>query len=57
LFVQPITPENFWELNRDLEDALNLPVDLYTDTDEKAFIAKIITRGKVIYDASADDSE
>jgi len=57
LFVNPLSAENFWKLSRDLEDALNLSVDLYSDSDDSTFVQKIITRGVVIYDISKDGSE
>ena len=51
LYVEPMDAERFWDFRRELEDTLDMPVDLYTDTDDAIFISKIIARGMVIYDA------
>jgi len=51
LFVHPLTADSFWEFRREIEDALEMPVDLYTDSDDPVFIQKVIARGEVIYDS------
>ncbi len=49
LFVRPLKGDNYWDFIRELEDALDLPVDVYTDTDDEIFVKKILERGEVIY--------
>ena len=50
LFVQYLANERFFDFKRELEDALNIPVDLHTDKDDSSFIKKIMSRGEVIYE-------
>ena len=50
LFVRPLKGDNYWDFKRELEDALDLPVDVYTDTDDEIFVKKILERGEVIYE-------
>jgi len=51
LLVQPVSNEHYWGLRRDLEDALGVPLDLYTDRDDPEFVKKIVARGEVVYEA------
>lgn len=39
----------YWDLKRDLEQALGRPLDLFIEGDDPSLIAKIMTRGKPIY--------
>ena len=50
LFVRPLPGDNYWDFIRELEDTLELPVDVYTDTDDEVFVKKILERGEVIYE-------
>jgi len=50
IFVRYLSNDKFWEFRRDLEEAVGLPIDLYTDKDEKVFVRKILSRGEVIYE-------
>ena len=34
LFVRLLHGDNYWDFIRELEDTLELPVDVYTDTDD-----------------------
>ncbi|MEW6487382.1 MAG: nucleotidyltransferase domain-containing protein [Thermodesulfobacteriota bacterium] len=51
LFVTPLDSETYWELRRELEEALGAPVDLYTEGDDPTFTRKVLTRGIVVYAA------
>lgn len=51
LLVMPLAATQYWEFRRALEEALKLPVDIYTQDDESQFVAKVLARGEVIYDA------
>ena len=39
----------YWDLRRDLEQALGRPLDLFTQDDDPVLVAKIIARGELIY--------
>ncbi|MEA3277594.1 MAG: nucleotidyltransferase domain-containing protein [Pseudomonadota bacterium] len=41
---------DYWRLRRELEAALDHPVDLYTQDDEPEFVRKIMERGDLIYE-------
>jgi len=49
LYVEPLASKNYWNLKRELEEVVDFPIDLYTDSDDPIFIGKIISRGEVIY--------
>lgn len=51
ILVFPLSGEKYWHLRHDLEKALEIPIDLYTDTDDALFVKKIISRGSLIYEA------
>lgn len=51
LFVTPLASESYWEFRRELEEALGVPVDLYTEGDDPSFTRKVLTRGVVVYAA------
>ncbi len=50
LYIEKLTGEDFYRLKRLLEDKLNIDVDIYTQTDDQAFINKVIERGEVLYE-------
>ena len=49
LLVLGVGPAAYWDLRHDLEQALGRPLDLFTQTDDPAFVAKIMARGQAIY--------
>ncbi len=49
LLVLGVGAAAYWDLRRDLEQALERPLDLFTQDDDPVFVAKIIARGQVIY--------
>lgn len=49
LLVLGVCAAAYWNLRRDLEQALGRPLDLFTQDDDPVFVAKIIARGQVIY--------
>jgi uncharacterized protein len=53
LVVLGIGPAAYWELRRELEEALDRPLDLHTQDDDPIFIAKAIARGECIYGQDA----
>lgn len=50
IFVRYLSNEKYYDFKRELEDAVETPIDLYTDKDDTLFVEKIITRGEVIYE-------
>ena len=49
LFVSPLSSENYWQFRFELEELIQLPIDLYTNDDDRVFVKKIIERGVKIY--------
>ena len=50
LYVERLSNGDFWAFSRELEEAINIPIDIYTDTDDIVLINKVIDRGEVIYE-------
>ncbi len=50
LFVSPLPADNYWNFIRELGDTVDLPVDVYTDTDGEVFVKKILERGEVVHE-------
>ncbi len=50
ILVKDLSNKKYWEFRRELEEALDIPVDLYTDKDESGFVNKILSRGVTIYE-------
>ena len=49
LYVSILPNDLYWEFRHELEEAVQLPIDLYTDSDNRGFVDKIIERGEKIY--------
>jgi predicted nucleotidyltransferase len=49
LYVSGLAEDQYWNFRHDLEEAVELPIDLYTDGDDPGFIEKIIARGEKVY--------
>lgn len=50
LLVMPLAAEQYWSFRHDLEEALEVSVDLYTEDDDRDFVRKILERGETIYE-------
>jgi predicted nucleotidyltransferase len=50
LLVLGVGAAAYWDLRHALELALGRPLDLFTQDDDPVFVAKVMTRGQVIYD-------
>jgi predicted nucleotidyltransferase len=50
ILAMPLKNSLFWEFRYELEEAVNLPIDLYTDLDDPILVEKIISRGETIYE-------
>ncbi len=51
LLVIPLGPAEYWPFRHDLEQALGMPVDIYTERDDPTFVEKILERGETVYAA------
>ena len=49
LLVDPLPADLFWACWRKLEEVLEYPVDLHTESDDKILAQKIRQRGELIY--------
>ena len=49
LYVYPLEAKQYWSFRHELEEAMQLPIDLYTDSDDPVFVQKIVKRGVKIY--------
>lgn len=50
ILVDPLSAEQFFRFQCQLEERLNLTVDLHTMNEDRKFIEKIIKRGEVVYE-------
>ena len=50
LYVEPLSPDRYWQFRHELEEAIGVPLDLHTTGDDPVFIRKIIERGRLIYE-------
>jgi predicted nucleotidyltransferase len=49
LYVSALSADKYWKFRQELEEAVQLPIDLYTDTDDNTFVKKIMERGEKVY--------
>jgi len=49
LFVPSLPNDQYWQFRHELEEAVQLPIDLYTESDDPVFVRKIKERGEKIY--------
>ena len=49
LYVSGLPDACYWDFRHDIEEAVQLPIDLYTEGDDPGFIKKIKARGEKIY--------
>lgn len=50
LLVLGTDPTDYWSLRRELEAALERPLDLYTEVDDPIFTARVRESGRIIYE-------
>jgi predicted nucleotidyltransferase len=50
ILVLPLPNDQYWQCRHELEQAVNYPIDLYTQDDDQKFVSKILARGEVIYE-------
>lgn len=50
ILVMPLSAGQFWAFRHELEEALDFPVDLYTESDDHEFVEKILERGETVYE-------
>ena len=56
LYLENISPKEYYEIKRFIEDRINMPVDLYTQSSDTGFIKKIKKRGELIYERKNNES-
>ena len=49
LFVSPLPSNSYWTFRSELEESVQLPIDLYTNDDDRVLVKKILERGVKIY--------
>lgn len=50
ILVMPLSNKKYWDFRYELEEAVGIPVDLYTDRDNPVFVKKIISCGEILYE-------
>lgn len=50
ILVMPLENSRYWDFRHELEEAVELPIDLYTDSDDPDFVEKIKSRGEILYE-------
>jgi len=50
ILAMPLKNSRYWDFRHELEEAVDLPIDLYTDLDDPILVEKIILRGEKIYE-------
>ena len=50
LLVIPLAGDKYWIFRHELEQALECPVDVYTQNDDPGFVKKIRERGEIVYE-------
>jgi predicted nucleotidyltransferase len=50
ILVMPLKNSQYWDFRHELEEAVDLPIDLYTDLDDPVLVDKIMSRGETIYE-------
>ena len=50
ILVMPLKNNQYWDFRYELEEAVGLPIDLYTDLDDPIMVEKIISRGETLYE-------
>jgi uncharacterized protein len=49
LYVSGLPNHRYWIFRHELEETVQLPIDLYSDSDDPRFVKKIVERGEKIY--------
>jgi predicted nucleotidyltransferase len=50
ILVMPLKNSQYWDFRHELEEAVDWPIDLYTNLDDPILVEKIISRGETIYE-------
>lgn len=50
VLVIPLPNQKYWEFRHELEEAVGIPIDLYTENDASCFVEKILSRGETVYE-------
>ena len=50
ILVVPLKNKQYWDFRHELEEAVDLPIDLYTDLDDPILVENITSRGEIFYE-------
>ena len=50
VLVISLPNEKYWDFRHELEEAVDIQLDIYTEGDDPIFIKKILSRGEVLYE-------
>ena len=50
ILVMPLKNSQYWDFRHELEEAVGLPIDLYTDLDDPILVENITSRGEIFYE-------
>jgi len=50
ILVMPLKNSQYWDFRHELEEAVDFPIDLYTDLDDPILVEKITSRGEILTD-------
>jgi predicted nucleotidyltransferase len=50
ILVMPLKNSQYWDFRYELEEAVDLRIDLYTDLDDPVLVEKITSRGETLYE-------
>ena len=50
ILVMPLKNSQYWDFRHELEEAVGLPIDLYTDLDDPILVENITSRGEIYYE-------
>lgn len=53
ILVIPLSNDKYWEFRHELEEAIGVQIDLYTENDDPVLVKKILSRGKILYEVQS----
>jgi len=49
----PLSNDKYWEFRHELEEAIGVQIDLYTENDDPVLVKKILSRGEILYEVQS----
>lgn len=53
ILVTPLSNDKYWEFRHELEEAIGVQIDLYTENDDPVLVKKILSRGEILYEVQS----